>query len=406
MDFLKAFIAFTISVTFAQAGIYRCSDINGKPEDTSSGTVKMIPHQTPAFILPGAIQRAENMSQKPFLIYYAIDPDELFMQFAVNFEVSKLEESCRNSAVTNFAIIRNSQFLSSREFIICKNKQLSTVKLSRFPEFDRLLLAKQRIISEEDMTLEDKNPLLKFPVSYEKSVNATIAKFPLSHPDFLYGFIHLLITDKSLFPSDEFIPFLNVKSHGSANFVLSGLYPCQLEAKNKSQSEFVRAKLPVEEQVNPSEKSLEVMGLGANVGYGMYPERLNAVTGLNAVAGLNSIVGLNSITGLSSGHGLGADTAFGTYQVAMNAILSELFKEEEGKVMGFVMFEACDTNRNSTFNNAYLEYTLGYYSAEHSLWYRNLNWWTLLEEGKGSTSRLLTILDRESSRIPNFEIQD
>jgi hypothetical protein len=415
MDFLKFTLLAALSVSVAHAGIYKCIDINGAPEEKLDVPSKLIPHTSEPFLVPNALIRAAEYKQKPFLIYYAIDPDEPFMNYAVDFEVTKLLESCQSSSDVNFAIIRNSRYLSHNEFVICKDRTPTTVNLSSYPALDELLKTKRKIILEEDHTLEEKNPILEFPVSYENTVNQSFSRFPLAHPDFLHNFINLLISEKSLFPTEEYIPFLNLKSHGSREYVLSGLHPCQLQAKNKAQKKYIQDNLPIREKraLRNSDveskyfgKALDSLLLGSKMGAGSNLERLNNF-GLNNYGlnnyGLNNY-GLGPVGGLSQGQGLEAQFAFGTYHVAVNAVLRSLFNEETGKIMGFVMFESCDTNRDPIFNHTVLENTLGFYSAKHSLWYRNLNWWNLLDSANGSAEKLLNSLDQETRLIPNLEI--
>lgn len=409
MDFLKFWLTLLGLITFVHAGVYHCEDINGQPEEKLQVPSKFIPHTAEPFFVPKAFNRAAALRQRPFLVYYAIDPDEPFMRYAVDFEVARLKESCEASADVEFAVIRNSQYVSMNEITICKNQIVSTINLSSYSSFDLLLKKKRKIILEEDNTLEEKNPLIEFPVSFEKSVNSSFARFPLAHPDFLHDFLKLLITEKSLFPSEEYIPFLNLKSHGNREYVLSGLHPCQVLAKNKAQNKLMNETLTpsqrnalAQSSASPEQAgALDKLFLGSKIGKGTYLERLNDI-GLNDI-GLNEI-GLGPIGGLSDGQGLGAEFAFGTFHLAVNAVLRTLFNEDNGKVLGFVMFESCDTNRDPVFNHTVLENTLGFYSAKHTLWYRNLNWWTLLESANGSAENLLKNLDEETRLIPNLEI--
>lgn len=68
------------------------------------------------------------------------------------------------------------------------------------------------------------------------------------------------------------------------------------------------------------------------------------------------------------------------------------------------MLESCDTNRDSDLFHSYLNNIYGYYSAKHSLWYRNLNWWDLLEAAEGSSTKLVELLKTKTAQIQNFEV--
>src|SRR6478735_5796258 len=84
--------------------------------------------------------------------------------------------------------------------------------------------------------------MMSYFVRKKKVVNEAFYNFPLAHPDFLYDLVNLIKNDKSLFHQDEYMPFLNLKSHGSRQNVLSGLHDCQIQAKTLSQKAYLEKK--------------------------------------------------------------------------------------------------------------------------------------------------------------------
>lgn len=375
MAFPSLLLALLLSTTPLLAGLYHCDSPDGSPEkvaETSPPEVRI--HFTEPYFRPEAIAK-EIWGRVPFLLYYAVDTPEPFMKIAVNHEVTELRNRCGREAI-NFFIVLNSKFIESRSFFVCKDQKFSEVSLSAFPEVEKRLETKLSYIRTGDHTLEDKGPM-EFPVSFEKSVNEAFARYPLAHPDFLYEFMDLATSEK-LFSAPMYIPFLNLKSHGSRNFVLSGLHSCQEKSKVDAQTEFLN---------NSSQETLGQWNLGQwNLGQWNLGQ-----WNLGAIAGLGEI------------QGLGAEFAFGTYHLALNAVLRR-FSDHRGKIVGFVMLESCDTQRDPTFHNTQLDRTLGFYSANYSLWYRNLDWWDLLSEAKGSSWKLLQVLDEKTRLIPNLEL--
>jgi hypothetical protein len=233
--------------------------------------------------------------------------------------------------------------------------------------------------------------------------------YPLAHPDFLYSLIDFLISEETLFPTRAYLPLLNLKSHGSDQTVLSGLYSCQINAKSKSQNEIISKSLNKKEQktlnslsntashLNNVDQVLEKLNLGTKAGLGR-----ESSLGQESNLGRESSLG-TAYFSLGTDDGLGTDFAFGLYHVALNAVLNDLFNKKNNRYLGFLMLESCDTIRNIGFNHANQDNILGIYSAKYSLWYRNLNWWEIFKESEGSVIKLLGSIEESTSKIINLK---
>jgi hypothetical protein len=404
----------------AQANLYKCEDVNGEPVkvDESHRIPKVEIHKTDPYwindnLSTARMHESHNQNKTPFLIYYAIDSAEPFMKYSVNYEIAQLEKNCIGSSNVNFVALLNSLYVESNEFILCKNQRFQKVNLSQFPDLDFRLKVKHKSIGEGDHTINEMGPM-SFLVKYEANINKPFSYFPLAHPDFLHELIELVINEKGLFPTNKYMPFLNLKSHGSSETVLSGLHSCQVRAKTKTQKEIVTLILKGDaEKLNSFNTSHEI---SQNlISYNELIDKLNLGTkafGGDATLGDTNLGDTNlgdtnlgdAISGLGANNGLGSEFAFGSYHVALNAVLADLFNPENGRVLGFLMLESCDTNRDAAFHHANLENVLGFYSAKHSLWYRNLNWWAILSKAQGSTRKLIELLDSDTKKIINIKV--
>ena len=108
--------------------------------------------------------------------------------------------------------------------------------------------------------------------------------------------------------------------------------------------------------------------------------------------------------GLGVKEGLGSEFAFGTSQIHLGWVLDDLFPENSDRSLAFLMLEACDTRRNPHFFHPYLNSVFRYYTAQKSLWYRNLNWWEILDISDGKTINVLKSLEEVTKKIPNIEV--
>ena len=399
---------FLLASLGAKANLYQCEKPNGKLVPVENKSIEFEYKTQSAIWFPKALEDVnQNKDKIPFLIYYAIDTEEPFMKYSTAYETRKLKESCSKNQ--NFAIVLNSKFVDENKIEICKSGILQTINLSDFPKLNSRLIVKKKFIGRGDHETNELGPM-RYLVKYKDITRSSFAMYPLAHPDFLYSLIDFLIEEQTLFPTEKYIPLINLKSHGSEQTVLSGLYSCQIKAKSKSQNEILLRLLNRKERntlneftesnlmnLNEVDKILDKINLGTISGLGKESNR-----GQESNLGRESSLG-NAYFSLGSNDGLGTDLAFGLYHVALNAVLNDLFNKSNNRYLGFLMLESCDTNRDIGFNHANQNNILGIYSAQYSLWYRNLNWWTILKISNGSMAKILETLDADTSKIQNLK---
>ncbi len=413
---LLLFVSYLATFATAKGNTYNCTSPSSKPVITKESIktelslTTMIP-----FITSNEINRENLEFKKPFLIYYAIDSSEAFMQYSIRFEIAKLQQSCRINNNVQFVAFLNSLYVEKNSFIICKNQKISTLNFKNYPLLHQKLRLKRRYISSDDNNLFAER-ILKFKVTHK-----SFEDYPLAHPDFLHELIHFTISDKRLFPNESYAAFLNLKSHGTKEYLLAGLHDCQKKAKVLSSQKIIRNILSktelklidnldspdkVEKNITEYENIISKLDLGTSRGVGSFntdPKLGEDRLGEDRLS-INERSSGNAFAGLGAYEGLGAEYAFGTNQVHLSAIFDELYKEGSNMSLGFLMLEACDTNRNPSLFHSNLTNIFGYYTAKKSLWYRNLNWWEILEDAKGLTVNMVNILQEETAKIPNIEI--
>lgn len=408
-------------ISSSWASLYNCSSPNSKPIRNQESTKNelLISNVSPLFT-SNELNRENLENKAPFLIYYAIDSAEAFMQYSVRFEIAKLQESCRKNTKVQFVAFLNSLYVESNTFILCKDQKVSEINLKEFPELNKTLAIKRKFITTGNHTDDETGPL-RYLVKYFKETNKPFGRYPLAHPDFLYDLVNLATTDKNLFPNEKYSAFINLKSHGSEDNVLAGMHSCQEKAKELSSKKIIENILPkneikflkknesinsIEENIIEYEKIISKIDLGSSRGVGSFnkdPKLGENRLGENRLDITGTGLG-SAFTGLGVNEGLGADYAFGTIQVALGWVLDDLFKAGSDRSLAFMMLESCETNRDPEFFHAYLNNIFGYYTAKKSLWYRNLNWWEILEKADGTTVKVLEILREETPKIPNIEV--
>lgn len=416
---MKALLLLVVLFTssLALAGLYECKSPDGEPTLIEKNSKKVSFTTTPPFITPYAKDpRMNQESRKPFLIYYAVDSEEPFMQMSVRYELAELQKACERSEHVNFIVFLNSD-ITWKRFQYCKNKVLKEGRISEYPALDKKFEAKRKAIWEGDQSSNVDSPL-KFVARYSDDVKRIFYDYPLAHPDFLYDLVEFAITTSELFPTEKYTPFINLKSHGNIKNLLSGLQKCQITSKTRSQDTVIKDVLSKDEQYFVKEKNypflikqlrpiLERIGLGASIGV-RKDESLGEYSLGEYSLGEYSLgeYSLGDVfSGLGASEGLNAKFSFGTSQSGLSTVLNRLFNEQNGKYVGFVMLESCDTNRKVDIHQQHLPFVLGMYSAKHSLWYRNLNWWTLLEKAEGSSIKLVELLEKDTAQIKNIVVE-
>lgn len=403
----------------SHAGLYKCESPDAEPKLIEQDS-KVVSYTTTA---PDTVSYANDASlnldaKKPFLIYYAIDSEEPFMKLSVNYELAELRRACESSNDVNYVAFLNSEMYWG-EFSYCKDKKFYEVKIDKYPEFKEKFELKRKAIWEGDQSNVISSPL-KFVSRYSDDLKQIFYQYPLAHPDFLFDLVELAITKEELFPSKEYLPFINLKSHGNIKSLLTGLQKCQLESKKKSQQAILEKVLD----------SGERMMIDNKLGFYLYHKQWHSIIekvalGSTIAAKPGDHLGDYSLgeyslgeyslgdyslgdmfSGLGSGEGLGSEFSFGTSQSGLSTVLNRLFNENNEKFVGFVMLESCDTNRKASVHQKHLPNVLGVYSAKSSLWYRNLNWWELMLEAKGSSGKLFELVRSSTSNIRNIVIKD
>lgn len=403
----------------SRASLYSCNSPESKPSPLRNQEKVELAFTNSLPVFKATDENVSNLEhKKPFLIYYAIDSSEAFMKYSVRYEVAKLLKSCKTNPNVNFVAMINSFFVQKNQFLICKDQKARYVKLSEYPQLNQQLKLKKKFIVTGDHTSGETGPL-KYMTKYFKEANKPFGKYILAHPDFVYDMIHLVSNNESLFPSHTYAPFINLKSHGSKFEVLAGMYECQDKAKKLSADQVISKiltqreirylksmKTPemVEENLEFYEAIISKIDLGSDKGVGAFKsEGRSSSTNLGHDRLGHDRLG-TAVSGLGVHQGLGSETAFGTINVALTWILDDLYPSGSKNSLGFLMLESCESNRYPYFFHEYLDNVFGYYSAKKSLWYRNLNWWEIMERANGSTEQMVKILREETPKIPNIDV--
>lgn len=414
---LQRLVLFLIicQVSNAWSNIYICSSPSAKPVTTNESIKSELILSTSLPYIESNKTNVKNLENKsPFLIYYAVDSKEEFMQNSVRFEVAKLLNNCRQNSNVQFVAFLNSLYVDQNSFILCKNKKVSFLNFNKFSEIDKKLKVKRKYFSRKGQKEYEYGPL-DYLVDLQ-TADSPYFYYPLAHPDFLYDLVSFTILNQDLFPSDKYAAFLNLKSHGSESTVLSGLHSCQEKAKNLTSKKIIKkiltrseieilkklnSPIKVEREMEIFEKIVSKLDLGSVHGIGSFNEDEEKL-GNDRLSIFSDGLG----NGLSQLHstGLGASLSFGTDQANLGWVLRDIFINGSDKSLGFLMLESCETNRNPYVYHKYISNVFGYYTAKKSLWYRNLNWWELLERAEGSSEKLVEILKVATAKIPNIEV--
>jgi hypothetical protein len=401
-----------LSATYA--GVYQCKNPTDKPDYVSFEKVelKSIEYTTkmPQISEEFTNHKIHKKNKIPFLIYFAIDSTEPFMQYSVSYEIAQLQKSCLASEEVNFAAIINSLYVEKNEIIICKNRVLRRVNLDIYYSLSESLRLKRKYLSNGDHTTRDIGPM-KYWIRYRMITNVAFGNFPLAHPDFLFDLINLVMTEEDLFPKSKYMPFLNLKSHGSKQTVLSGLYECQIKAKTLNQHNFMKSVLNKDEIQQLEElnivknKTIDPLSFEVILSKLKLDSLVGIATSEQSNLGDTNLGDINlgnAYAGLGADDGLGTRLAFGVYHIALNTVLDDLFNKKNDNLLGFMILESCDSNREYFFQKEKNPMILGVYSAKHSLWYRNLNWWEILKQSNKSTMELSYLLYSKTQRIINI----
>ncbi len=194
--------------------------------------------------------------KKPALMYYLADTDEPFMQYTVQHELDDLRRACELTASipgaqANFTVFLNSYFVQRQigkaEFIACVNGVYRDRQ--EFPaEIQRILEGKRRLLAQPEINWEEiAGPLfdpdkMRYITRFANNVPEIRDAFfqhPYAHPDF---FAVLFEFTRALFPVENFVHFIHLKSHGSDRLLLTGLTVNGLKAKSDCQHRILKDK--------------------------------------------------------------------------------------------------------------------------------------------------------------------
>jgi len=396
----------------------------------------------------------DRVSKKiPLVVYMAVDTDEPFMKLAVDHEVHSLRKVCTTqNPEVNWIVFLNSLLVAtdgSGAAPVIARCDAGIFKQETLPdEVIRILETKRDLYSTGQKCTPNSNTCLRINQPFFSDKGSEFRAFPLAHPDIL---LDMLMYTRTLYPADRFAYFLHIKSHGSEDFLMTGLSKEAVDEKSKCQAEIIKnhhSKHP-EHFVQVDQNSLGQVGLGqvglgqvglGQVGLGQVglgQVGLGQVglgqVGLGQVGlgqvGLGQVglgqVGLGKVGGLGLGAaGLGTSNHYGSRHLTTIMALRWFTTRGTGdEDLAFVFFESCESRASrmlqhqsqncavpsaanpltSAFNN--IEKVHAFYSAAQSLWYRNLDWDTLYESwlaGTKTAGDFQSQLIETSKKIPNF----
>lgn len=411
MKYVALYLLLAIHST-SWGSVYYCSSPNSKPSVSRSSKLELNVFTYNSDINPTELNATNLRNKSPYLIYYAVDSNEALMQYSVRFEVAKLQQACRKNSNVKFVAFLNSLYVENNSFILCKDKHVSVLSFKSFPKLNKRLIEKRKYISNVKQSDSEYGPLDYLVGSTKNKV--AFWNYPLAHPDFLHDLLKLTISEKSLFPINDFGPFISLKSHGSKTHVLAGMHKCQEKAKEQSSKKIIESVLSrneitflrnlesidsVEKNIVSYEQILKKLDLGeiSESGSSIGNKDLLGHHRLSSIE-------TNAYSSLGVDMGLGSEHAFGTDHANLGWIIRDIFESGSEKSIGFLMLESCETNRNPHLYHSYISNVYAYYTARKSLWYRNLNWWKILEKSEGLTVNMVNILQEETSKIPNIEV--
>ena len=182
---------------------------------------------------------ARVAGKTPVLIYIAVDTGEPFMKLAVDHELHALRDACQTQdAKVNWIAFVNSHLIltdggaPAPVFMRCEAGKYSAAPLP--PALTTRLELKRNLYSSGKKCTEGPNPLcLRISQPFAADKAAEFRDYPLAHPDIV---LDLLEMSREIFSATKFTYFLHIKSHGSEDFLTTGLGPEQVAEKGKCQA--------------------------------------------------------------------------------------------------------------------------------------------------------------------------
>lgn len=373
-------------------------------------------------------------TRRPYVLYYAVDSDnrEPFMKSAIDHETDQLRNSCNGKKHQNWMIVRNSDFIKGGYVEYCLGGRIS----KKYVNFATMIFEKFIKYNRKNFPIKcyDKNPLYDCKLGYnykmnhlETTFNSAILnikkelnlpsdnvipeynlmemyhKFPISMKLYFLAFLNESVNP---FSKSEFVPIVHIKSHGHIDYAITGLTDRQIKTKWDKQLQMLKKKDPYQIGLTspiPKFKN-KVYGILKNLGFD-YSQQISLnlsqdeteCSGLSVASSISideqgQYMSATSDSGLSVGNlflgnhiGLTPNDIFEVISGAfnnerMNSIYSSDFtldsKLENKSIFMFV--EACDAEMGGARwplnSNKIKQQIPAIYSADGSMWYRNLDW--------------------------------
>lgn len=280
-------------------------------------------------------------------------------------------------------------------------------------------------------------------------------QYPMIHPSFLEA----VVKNKILHPfhPSKYIPIFHIKSHGQYDYAITGLLPHQLESKKMGQ--YSSLNLPLGADILASENASKLAEKELTIPVPGFVEKMqniyNQFTKNNKITQVDnslSLLSQDDLCGLGGGsdYGKAVNNGENLNSLAENSIhfgnhpgiTPETFTQiilggasnkqedyteygKEAKESLFVFLEACDANiiadsssltekdpnadRWNSMNDFTKKNIKALYTAQGSLFYRNIDWeilfqtMGLISDEKLHAKFLQFALTEISSKIPNWK---
>ncbi len=342
--------------------------------------------------------------KRPYLFYYAIDTTEPLMLGAIDYEIKKLRQTC-NSDDIYFVAFTNGLYKKGT-FVYCGVQNYRYKHIKSEGRFHVAYLPRdlsEKLSSFEELLLQEDNSEFSFPIPFAAGKGSEFAKYPLSHPDF-FASLFSEVKDH-IFPAKRFTPFIHIKSHGSNELVMTAPTPSALNEKVSCQEKMMAQQGTT---LDITAISSEGVGLGALTS-DWEDDYNGSFLGIEVMLGIEVYLGIEVMLGAQFGQGievmLGSSNHFGLSYQKIPQVITHIADYSEQSEVGFIMYESCESNLGT--KKVLMNYQSGlpllraHYSAVGSLWYRNLDWHTILSQSNNA-GELQEALLSATRGIPNF----
>lgn len=319
-----------------------------------------------------------------------------------NLKRVKLSENIENCTVHSNSYLDDMDYLKS-----CYQDKtiLNHAQYTRYFDLQNVMLKGGFINQNEFQEIKQEELLLE---KYKD--------FPLAYPEFFELVINSTLIMHPFINQSLYVPFIHVKTHGHIDYGITGLLPHQIKSKKDYQTKQINQlstyDLNLTKEITGQK---EIVKASVSKFYELINEKIKReeIEVATNIEEENNQVNEDSAFNLSQDmcNGLGSESEDSLSASSSNAAF--LGTETDGlgvgniylgnhigitpaqiitKVYdtGFLFLEACDANLGSTeFQNIKFEKPVGFsamYSAQGSLWYRNIDWDLIFNElGKEKT---------------------